>query len=169
MHAPIRQKGTTLIEILIAVVLFAVSLAGMAALAISAVRSTADGHFVSQATILAEELADTMRGNLAGYETSQFVGMQEEPGQECEPDDECSPQDQTRYDTHKWLAHVSDALPAGTAVLCMDSTPDDGQPDDPACDGAGLNTVKIFWLDTNAEETLAEGENFHRHSVSMVP
>ena len=169
MDAPVRQKGTTLIEILVAVVLFAVSLAGMAALAISAVRSTADGQFVSQATILADELADTMRGNLAGYETSQFIAIPGAPEQACEPGDECSPQDQTRYDTHKWLAHVGEALPAGTAVLCMDSTPDDGQPDEPACDGAGMNTIKIFWRDSNAAGSLAEGEQFHRHAVAMVP
>ena len=169
MDAPMKQKGTTLIEILVAVVLFAVSLAGMAALALNALRSTADGQFVSQATILADELADTMRGNLAGYETSQFITIPDEPGQVCEPGDECSPQEQTSYDTHKWLAHVNNALPSGAAVLCMDSTPDDGQPDQPECDGNGLNTIKIFWLDSTADEALEEGEVFHRHAVSMVP
>ena len=169
MDAPGIQKGTTLIEILVAVALFAVSLAGMAALALNALRSTADGQFVSQATILADELADTMRGNLAGYETSQFINIPEETTLSCEPDDECSPEEQTSYDIHKWLAHVNDALPSGAAVICMDSTPDDGQPAEPACDGNGLNTIKVFWLDSTAAAVLEEGEDFHRLAVSMVP
>lgn len=169
MDARVRQKGTTLIEILAAVVIFAVSLAGMAALALTALRATADGHFVSQATILADELADTMRGNLAGYESNNFASTPESAELDCGPGSTCTPQEQSQYDIGQWLAHVSDALPAGSAFICMDSTPDDGQPDEPACDGEGMNTVKIFWVDSSAEEALAEGEAFHRHAMALVP
>ncbi len=164
-----RESGVTLIEVLASVVLFSVSLAGLAALALTSLRSTADGHFVSQATILAEEIADTMRSNLMAYETANFTSTPGAATKICSPGAECTAAEQSQYDASLWQGHVANALPASSALICMDSTPDDGQPDAPQCDGAGLNTVKIFWQDRRSAESLAEGENFHRYSLAMVP
>ncbi len=163
------QAGTTLIEILAAVVIFAVCLVGMAALSLTALRSTADGHYVSQATLLADELADAMRSNLAGYEGGNFATTPGASGANCAPGSTCTALEQVQFDASRWMARVGNVLPAGTALICMDSTPDDGQPGEPACDGNGLNTLKIFWLDNSAEESLDAGESFHRHVVALVP
>ncbi len=164
-----RQSGVSLIEILVAVVIFSVSLAGLAGLSLTSLRNTADGHFNSQATILADQLADTMRANLTGYETGQFVSTPASTEKVCSPGTKCSAAEQAQYDTGKWQTLVAGVLPGGVALICMDSTPNDGQPDAPACDGLGMNTVKLFWLDSRSSDVLAENETFHRHVVTVVP
>jgi type IV pilus assembly protein PilV len=169
MKCQTRQRGVSLIEVLVAVVIFSVSLAGLAGLSLTSLRNTADGHFNSQATILADQLADTMRANLTGYETGQFVSTPGATDKACAPNDQCTAAEQAQFDATQWQTLVSDVLPGGVALICMDSTPDDGQPDAPACDEAGMNTVKLFWLDNRTADTLAEGETFHRHVVTVVP
>ncbi len=163
------QRGVSLIEVLIAVVIFSVSLAGLAGLSLTSLRNTADGHFNSQATILADQLADTMRANLTAYETGQFISTPAATGKVCAPGTLCSAAEQAQYDAGKWQTLAADVLPGGLAIICMDSTPDDGQPEAPACDGLGMNTVKLFWLDTRSADVLAEGETHHRHTVTVVP
>lgn len=164
-----KQSGVSLIEILVAVVIFSVSLTGLAGLSITSLRNTADGHFNSQATILADQLADTMRANLTGYETGQFASTPASTEKVCAPGSKCSAAEQAQFDTGKWQTLVANVLPGGTASVCMDSTPNDGQPDNTACDGLGMNTVKLFWLDNRSNDALAEGETFHRHVVTVVP
>lgn len=164
------QTGTSLIEILVSIVIFAVGLSGTAAMSLTSLRSATDGYFNSQATILATELADAMRANLAAYESSKFASTPGPWSENCSFFGAvCTPEEQSKYDSGKWLAHVADELPSGTAVMCVDSTPDDGQPEDPLCDGEGLNTLKIFWFDRSVQEGLAEGESFQRYAVAMVP
>lgn len=164
-----KQTGTSLVEILVSVVVFGVGLAGSAAMSLTSLRGATDGYFVSQATILAYELADTMRSNIAGYEGSHFASMPAAAPDSCVPGSECTAQEQSQFDAGQWMMHVANALPAGIALICMDSTPDDGQPEAPACDGAGLNTIKIFWFDRSTQEGLGEGETFHRLALSLVP
>ncbi len=168
-HPRSAQGGVSLIEVLVAVVIFSVSLAGLAGLSLTSLRNTADGHFNSQATILGDQLADTMRANLTAYETGQFISTPADTEKVCTPAAKCSAAEQAQYDAGKWQTLAADVLPGGVAVICMDSTPNDGQPADPACDGAGMNTVKLFWLDSRSEEVLAEGETHHRHVVTVVP
>jgi len=110
-----------------------------------------------------------MRANLTGYETGQFVSTPGSTDKTCAPNDKCTAAEQAQFDATQWQTLVNDVLPGGVALICMDSTPDDGQPDDPACDEAGMNTVKLFWLDSRTADTLAEGETFHRHVVTVVP
>lgn len=164
-----RQTGVFLIEVLAAVVIFSVSLAGLAGLALTSLRNTADGHFNSQATILAEQLAETMRANLSGYETSQFASTPAGIAKTCAPATQCTAAEQAQYDAGEWQTLVGGVLPGGVALICMDSTPDDGQPDVPACDGLGMNTIKLFWLDSRSADALAAGETFHRHVITVVP
>ena len=59
----INQRGTTLIEVLVAIVVLAVGLLGMALLQITSVQSNHSAYYRSQVTILASDLADRMRAN----------------------------------------------------------------------------------------------------------
>jgi type IV pilus assembly protein PilV len=163
------QTGITLIEILIAVLVLSVGLAGLAGLALSNLRSTANAQFTTQATIVAEEVAEMMRANLSAYESSSFASTPEAIEKACSPATICTSGEQARHDSDKWQRHTSQALPGGIAVICMDSTPADGQPGATACDGAGLNTIKLFWQDSRNDDVLAEGETYHRYTVAVVP
>ena len=54
-------------------------------------------------------------------------------------------------------------------MICMDSTPDDGAPADPACDGLGLNTVKLFWTDSHNLDAQSQNQSFYRNVITLVP
>jgi len=110
-----------------------------------------------------------MRANLSAYESSNFASTPAAIAKVCAPGVLCTAAEQAQYDAGTWLWHVGDALPGGIAVMCMDSTPDDGQPGAEACDGLGLNTLKIFWNDSRSEDALQGGETFQRYVLSIVP
>lgn len=61
----INNKGFTLIEVLIAMLVLAVGLLGLAALQVTGLRNNLSAYHRSQATILAYDMADRMRANVA--------------------------------------------------------------------------------------------------------
>lgn len=163
------QNGFSMIEVLTSVVIFSVGLAGMASMSLASLRSTADGQFNSQAMLIAEELADSMRANMSAYETNNFATLPADAEKTCAPDSKCSASEQAQYDSGKWRTHAVTELPGGIAHICMDSTPNDGEPGAEACDGEGMNTIKIFWRDNRNTDSLAEGDTFQRYAVTVVP
>ncbi len=163
------QKGFSMMEILVSVVIFSVGLAGMASMSLASLRSTADGQFNSQAMLIGEELADSMRANLSGYESNNYATLPELTDKVCSPDSKCTASEQAQYDSGKWRTHAVDELPGGIAHFCMDSTPNDGNPGAEACDGLGLNTIKIFWLDSRSDDSLDDGETYQRYVVTVIP
>lgn len=68
------QRGATLIEVLIAVLVLAVGLLGVAALQASALRNSQSSFERSQATILTYSLFDAMRADLANAATYNTGG-----------------------------------------------------------------------------------------------
>lgn len=49
-------------------------------------------------------------------------------------------------DVAEWKQALAAALPEGEGTLCHDSSPADGTPAAPACDGIGeLSAIKIWW------------------------
>jgi type IV pilus assembly protein PilV len=75
----LAQAGFTLIEVLVALLVLSVGLLGLAALQQNAVRFNYDAHLASQATTLAYDIADRIRGNrqaaLANAYDSVFAAM----------------------------------------------------------------------------------------------
>lgn len=163
------QGGFSMIEVLTSIAVFSIGLAGMASLSLASLQSTSDGQFNSQAIFIAEEMADSMRANLQAYETQAFVSTPATGEKTCTPGNTCTAAEQAGYDSGKWQWHALSELPGGLAVVCMDSTPMDGNPGAEACDGLGLNTIKIFWADSRNDDVLAEGETFQRYVLSVVP
>lgn len=62
----LHQRGSSLIEILVTVLIFAIGMLGMAALQLSALRSTSDSSQRSQAIWLVQDLTERMRANPSG-------------------------------------------------------------------------------------------------------
>lgn len=58
-----RQRGTTLIEVLIALLVLSVGLLGMAGLQMTSLKSNYSAYYRSQASLLAYDIADRMRAN----------------------------------------------------------------------------------------------------------
>jgi type IV pilus assembly protein PilV len=68
-----RQRGATLIEVLIAVVVLSIGLLGLAGLQVTSVQSNHSAYQRSQASLLANDLADRMRANRTEALTNAYV------------------------------------------------------------------------------------------------
>lgn len=68
-----QQRGATLIEVLIAIVVLSIGLLGLAGLQVTSVQSNHSAYQRSQASLLANDLADRMRANRTEALTNAYV------------------------------------------------------------------------------------------------
>ncbi len=169
MKGLLHQKGFTLIEIMVALLVLAIGLSGIAGLMLFNVTGTASAQTYSQATVFADQMADNIRANMAAYETAQFISDPATSSVDCKFGTTCTAVQLAQYDVTTWKALLATALPAGQGFVCTDSSPDDGQPGSLACDGLGNNVIKLFWMDRRHSEGLAVETDFHRLAIPLVP
>lgn len=75
---PSRQRGVTLIEILVTVVIVSVGLLGIAALQLTSLRNSFDSNSRSKATWFAHDIADRMRANARNARAGAYdIGLKE--------------------------------------------------------------------------------------------
>jgi len=67
------QRGTTLIETLVALVVLSVGLLGIAALQMTSLRNNRGAHLRSQAQVMAYDIADRMRANRTAALANAYV------------------------------------------------------------------------------------------------
>ena len=101
----VRQKGATLIEVMVTALVLAVGLLGLSALQVFAVQSSQQAYHRSQATVIAYEIGDWVRAH-----RSQIL------------DDVAGGGGQTSVrgfetGTSYWPALVAERLPGGTVAL----------------------------------------------------
>lgn len=105
---PSRQQGFTLIEVLVAVVVLAIGLLGLAGLQATAVRSNNSAYMRSQATVLAYDIADRMRVN---RQAAPIYGL-------CGKDvDNAGCSGLAKQDVQAWRAALANTLPSGTGTI----------------------------------------------------
>jgi len=164
------QKGFTLLEVLIAVVVFAIGLLGIAGLQVAGMRFTHGSQLRAVATMQAENMADRMRANAAGVRDGHYNitgAMPTSFSVDCSAA-ECTPEDLARYDLVLWNSGASGkpdesnakTLPGGKGVVCNDSTPDDGNESNWACDNTGIvYAIKLAWDErTVGDDDLAKND-----------
>ena len=131
------QRGATLIEILVAVLILSFGLLGMAALQARAVKGNISAGQRSQAAMLAQYMLDVLR-----VDREQAKGGSYNTGgsQICDPAAfaEATLPDNTRA---QWLTSVKAAIGRpGDTTTCVRIT----------CDADYLCTIRIEWDDTRA-------------------
>ncbi|MEO6967314.1 MAG: type IV pilus modification protein PilV [Rhodanobacteraceae bacterium] len=131
-----RTRGFTLIEVLIAVLIFSVGLLGMAGIMILSVQSNHAGFQRTQVSVLAQNMADRMRANPigiwdGGYNNAFYPVATAEPA--CYPAGPCSPDNVATHDQVQWSQLLTTFLPSDglldANILC---TPAAGSPVTPA-------------------------------------
>ncbi len=173
-----NTKGFTLLEVLVSLVIFSIGLLGLAGLQILSMKLTSDSMLRTVAAVLANDMVDRMRANVAATTlgiTSPYnnptgtstgnpscLGLS---GSGTAINTSCSSTDMAGEDFYEWYANINGAaatgwhpaisalLPQGFGVVCIDSTPNDGTPTAPACDGvvavAGkpIFAIKLWWTE----------------------
>jgi type IV pilus assembly protein PilV len=124
-----RQSGFSLLEVLVAILVLAIGLLGLAGLIASSMRNNQGAYHRTQATWLAYDIADRMRANrqaaLAGNYNFALSGTAPAAGAV------------NMTDLSQWVTAIAAALPQGQGSV--------------AVDGATRRvTIVVQWNDTRA-------------------
>ena len=136
-------SGFSLIEVTLAAAIFSMGLSGLSLFLLTAVTGTAEAGHQTMATTKAGSLAEliTLNSEALGH----YVNPLPEVAEACVELGDCSREQLASLELGAWQRDLSEELPGGRGLVCRDSTPDDGDADDDACDGAGGLVVKVFW------------------------
>jgi type IV pilus assembly protein PilV len=145
--------GFALIEILVAILVFAVGMLGLAGLLLSTLRGTQTSQHVTAAGTLVrdyQELALMLPASAVPPEslemdTQSFTG----PARRCDTEAAtCTPVELAGFMQSEWADRVATLLPGGRAKVCRDSQPRGaGGHFVWECDGKGtLLSLKIGWF-----------------------
>jgi len=157
-----RMTGFSLTEVLVAILVLAVGLLGLAALQIAGVRSNQTAYYRSIATQLAYDIADRMRANPVGvtdgvYSSNKLLIADTDLTDQCE-NGSCTPDVLAGYDLKQWAFALKHKLPDGRGAVCsITSTPTIGDSSSPGagCASAPGSTyaVYIWWNDDRTGST----------------
>lgn len=105
-----RQRGLSMIEVLVAIVIISLGLLGMAGLQAASLRGSQSAVYRSQAAQFAADMAERMRGNLGDARNYAIAIGDPVP----------SGTTVTDLDRADWLARLA-TLPAGTGGIVVDT------------------------------------------------
>jgi type IV pilus assembly protein PilV len=111
------QRGDTMIEVLVTIIIIAVGVLGAAALQVTTLKNLSTSHSASVAAIVAEDFSERMRANptaalAGGYEHSSAPTGDTDCAANL-----CSMADMAKYDIKTWWDQLTAVLPAGSAEV----------------------------------------------------
>lgn len=161
------QRGFTLIEALVSIVVISVALIGIAGMQLVSLKNNAESKYRSLAVQLASDMSERMRSNLDAAlidDSNRMANPYNKPI--TNPADSayatdpgcgalCGAGARAQLDLKQFQDQVKRLLPKGVGIICIDSGADvtkvpkyDGTTITPECDNLGsLFAVKVFWLD----------------------
>ena len=158
MAALHKSRGFTLLEVLIALLVFSLGLLGLAGLMIMSVKTNHSAYLRTQATFLAESMADRMRANPLAIWASSYNGSYPASSNDpCAGGAACSSTNVAVRDKAIWSQQLTDSLPNAAATIAC--TPSAGIVTPSASANPpynGLCTVLITW---NESSTQVGGDN----------
>jgi type IV pilus assembly protein PilV len=172
------------LEVLIAIVVFSIGLLGIAGLQVAGMRYTHASQLRTIATMQTENMVDRMRANMRAVEDGDYniTGSMPsgDPPVDCDNAD-CTPAQLATYDLIRWNVTPSsstlpreanaDVLPGGTGIVCIDSTPSDGNSTGWACDNLGtVFAIKVQWTEqtVGADDTGDDVANTTRNQILVM-
>lgn len=112
-----RNQGFSLLEVLVAVVVFSVGLMGMAGLLMVSVRTNHSSYLRSQAGFLAQSMADRMRVNMPALWTNGYNLAYPVSGSAPACGTGCTIANVVTRDSVLWSRSLTQFLPAPTARI----------------------------------------------------
>ncbi|MAY38378.1 MULTISPECIES: type IV pilus modification protein PilV [Spongiibacter] len=112
IRLPQHQRGTTLIEVLVAILVTAIGVMGAAAVQLNAVKFNQTAKFRSTAVFLANDIADRLRANRAAALNGDYdIAMD---------DDAPSGTSIDVVDLSEWLGELALRMPSGDGEVARD-------------------------------------------------
>jgi type IV pilus assembly protein PilV len=145
------QRGASLIEVLVSILVVSLGVVAMGGLLASATRLGKASEIRAVASLMASDIADRMKANVGAARAGQydhtdaFVSPPDEPSQvTCAKKLECQPKELADQDMAQWRLSLLHALPSGTGYVRYDAG---------ALDASGAVDVWVAWLDPSALST----------------
>ena len=138
---PLRQKGLSLIEVMITLTVFSFGLLALAALMASGLKYNTSALHRSYATSQAYDMADRMRANRLGLDAGYYNDLSES---DTDPDcieSGCTPEQMAHYDTWQWNTDNARLLPEGAGTVSLKSN------------DSGIYTITVAWNDDRDPDT----------------
>lgn len=150
-----RIRGFTLLEVLIAVLVFSFGLLGAAGLMVLSVRTNHSAYLRTQASFLAQGMADRIRVNLGS--TSAYNGTYDKSsaGTDNCTNNICTPAQLVVRDKKIWSQQLVDFLPPGATASVDCGTPATSAAHKGVQPFSGLCNMTITWT----EADLSRGSN----------
>ena len=150
-----HQRGVTLLEVMMALLVFSLGLLGLGAMLIVSVQTNRNAFLLTQASFLAQSMADRMHGNLARVWTGDYAATYPTSDSDpCTSGATCSRAAVAMRDRALWSRQLVDSLPHSSAQLsCVNNTGVAIIEADQA-NGApypGLCTITISWSGQSLE------------------
>jgi type IV pilus assembly protein PilV len=141
----VPSRGFTLLEVLIALLIFSLGMLGLAGLMVVSVKTNNSAYLRTQASFLAQSMADRMRANIS--KVNDYNG--DYPATATTPCTSCDPDGLLDRDRSIWSQQLIDSLPGRTAnINCVGNVI-------PASSGAGTYDgtceMTIKWTEANLE------------------
>ena len=118
------QKGFTLLEVLISLVILAVGLLGLAGLQSVSVINNHGALLRSEASLLSYDILDRMRANREqAVTTSRYVSGFDDAASGYANCTACAPAALVDHDLNQWKTDVGNQLPGGEAEIAREALP----------------------------------------------
>ncbi|WP_082814976.1 type IV pilus modification protein PilV [Collimonas fungivorans] len=140
-HA-VRQSGTGMIEVLVAIVIAAFAMFALIGMQTLALHYQKSAHVHSMSSQFSADLADRVRANIRGADSGAYNLSQqtypavEESAPSCSESVGCTPQELAAKDIQEWRVSLANAVPGGWGEIAGS-----------LADGF---TVKVYFLDPPA-------------------
>jgi type IV pilus assembly protein PilV len=121
---PNHTRGFTLLEVMIALVIFSIGLLGLAGLQARGLQSNSTAQNRTTAMILAYDMANRLRANPAGVAAGDYNNLDSTnpTAGDC-ISAACTAAQMATYDYYEWQQTINNALPKGHGTVTGGATP----------------------------------------------
>lgn len=114
------QNGFTLVEVLVALLVLAIGLLGLATLQTVGIKFNQESYLRSQAVLIAYDIIDRIRANPVAKNAGSYNSVAASAtytAPTCTGAVSCSTSDIATYDLANWKSRIAATLPAGTGEI----------------------------------------------------
>lgn len=140
------QRGFSMIELLVTVLVFAIGLLGVASLQTTGMRLVRDADLMGHASMLASSMADKMRGDIvtaAGYSGIDGTDVTCQDTTATPPPPECTAEQE---DLIAWNEEIEDFLPGGSGSVNS---------------VGNIHTITVTWTESQDSDQANQQRNYN--------